>query len=182
MPTKGYTRSAFKGRKRRRKSKNFVAIPFEAEVALAALADDIVVSNGILGAVLGEDLKIISIDAVWSIKDYTVGEGPILVGFNHSDLSDAEIAEALSAQVVNPSDIIAKERSKRPVRKAGMFRCQDPGFVETLNDGVAIRTRCLFNVSDGLNPEMFCQNKSGAVLAGGAIVDVVGTLYGNWLI
>ncbi len=108
-------------RRRRARNSKFVAIPFETTVTLADLTDNTVVLSELFSAALAEDLFVISVDASWAMFDHTAGEGPIGVGFTHNDLSVTEVAEALVAEVTDPSDIIARERAARPVRRTGQF-------------------------------------------------------------
>ncbi len=165
--------------KRRRKSRNFVAIPFDQQLALATLNDNIVLSASTIG-VLTEDLFVISVDATWSLRGHTATEGPIEVGFAHGDLTDTEIAEALDASVLDPSDIIAGERARRPVRRSGKF--SGLSTEEVLANGEQIRTKCKFTIGSGKNFDLWASNRSGANLTTGTIVEVQGTIYGRWRI
>ncbi len=171
MPRKTSTRV------RRSRSKNFVAIPFQKAVALGALADDAVVTVGLTGN-LGEDLFILSVDCSWSLRDLNPGQVPLQLGFSHSDLTVGEVAEALNASLTNPDDIIAKERSRRPVRKAGIFGKTDAD--QQLDEGRMVRTRIKLSIGNGFDIDGFVQNKSGAVLTTGAQVEIMGTIYGRW--
>ncbi len=162
--------------RRRRRNRNFVAIPFVQQLALVTLSDGAVLSAAVM--TLGEDLFVISADCTFSLRDATATEGPITAGFAHGDLSDAEISEHLSANLTDPDDIIARERARRPVRKFGSF----PGILseETLNHGVPIRRPFKFSIGDGHTFDMWAYNQSGAALAGGTFLEAIGTLYGNW--
>ncbi len=135
-------------------------------------------ANDLLGAVFGEDIYIVSIDWTAAIKNMAAGEVPIYIGFNHGDLSVAEIGEALSGQVTSPDDIIAKERSRRPVRRAGMFSLNQDDIV--LYDGVLRRTKILFSVGNGFGIQVWVRNSSGAALTTGASLEMQGTIYGRW--
>ena len=104
------------GRKNRR---NFVAIPFQTKINVGTPNNGDVVS--VAAFTLGEDLFHISVEGSWTRIGGTAGEGPILVGYAHGDLTDIEIGEALDASLSDPDDIIAKEKSRRPVRRAGNF-------------------------------------------------------------
>ncbi len=128
---------------------------------------------------MAEDLYVISVDATWALDGGTGGEGPIGVGFTHNDLTVAEVAEALLAQMVDPSDIIARERNRRPVRRVGAF----PGSAtnEVLFDGVEKRTPIKFVIGDGHQLAMYAINRSNAQLTGGQRIDVMGVIYGKWL-
>ncbi len=165
-------------RRRIARSRGFVAIPFEFELSLATLGDGIVTAGAILAANFLEDFYCISIDSYWSLRNADAGEGPLLVGFAHGDLTVTEIKEALEAEMVEPDNIIAKERSRRPVRKSGKFRGLNTE--EVLNLGVEIRTKLRFSVGSGHTLDAWLQNRSGAALAGGTTLAADGTLYGRW--
>lgn len=126
----------------------------------------------------GEDFYWISATGSWSIRDLTAGEGPIAVGINHGDLTVAEIAEALDADLSDPDDIIAKERSRRPVRKTGQF--SGIGEAEVLNNGIKVTTPARFSVGDTHTPDFWARNLSGGSLTTGAVVAFDGILTGRW--
>ncbi len=107
--------------RKRKRDRNFVAIPYTAQLALSTLGDGTVLASGTFSANFGEDIFIVSIDGNWAIAVLTAGEVPIEVGYAHSDLSVSEIKEALEAELTDPDDIIAKEHARRPVRRAGQF-------------------------------------------------------------
>ncbi len=164
-------------RRGRRSRRGFVAIPFNAEVSLSTLSNNVAIAAGVSGT-FGEDLYILSVDCTWSLRDQVATEGPLEVGFHHGDLSVTELNEALDASVTDPDDIIQRERARRPVRKVGAFN----GLVanETLNDGKMIRTRIKFSVGDGHAFAFYVMNRSNAVKTGDAGVEVEGVIYGRW--
>ncbi len=165
------------GRKRRSR-KNFVAIPFTNSFPLLTLADATVLAGGTTTA-LGEDLFIISVDLYASIRGLTSGEVPLFVGFAHNDLTVTEIKEALSANLANPDDIIQKERSRRPVRRAGQFGRS--GFTDLdLNNGVVVRVPIRFTVGNSFELDIWVLNESGAALTTGATIEYQGVIYGRW--
>ncbi len=168
-----------KHRRRRNSRRRFTAIPFEASISPSTLADNTAIAQDILSAQMADDFYAISVDSMWSIDAQTAGEGPLHVGFAHNDLSVTEIAETLLCQLTDPSDIINRERSRRPVRRVGLFPAQVVN--ETLNDGVEKRTPLRFQVGDGHQLEAYVMNRSNAALSGGSRIDVAGTLYGKWL-
>ncbi len=162
----------------KRNRRNFVAIPFTASFALTTLGDDIVLTTALLGSGLNENLFIMSIDAMWSLKGHTPGEVPIQFGFNHDDLTVTQIAENLSAELTDPDDIITKEQLRRPVRKAGFF--SDNTASQTINDGKLLRTKIKFMVGEGHQIALWIQNRSGNALTTGSIIECNGTIYGRW--
>ncbi len=172
------TRARYRGKRR----KGFVAINFNASLGLAGLADNTVTTVTLLDAALGEDLYVLSIDASWAILNGIDGEGPIAVGFAHSDLIGTEILEALEVELTDPDDIIARERSRRPVRRAGMFREAGTGHLaEVLNGGNLIRTKMRFSVGDGHNLDAWALNRGNANLSGGSqTLEIEGTIFGRW--
>ncbi len=163
---------------RRKRRGNFVTIPFTTSLALSTLADEAVISADLLANAFGEDIYVLSIDASFSIRDLTGGEVPIRVGFAHGDLTDAEIAESLQAELTDPDDIIAKERSRRPVRTAGMFGLS--AAEQVLADGNVKRVPMKFSVGNDHDIGVWAQNQSGATLTTGAIVECHGQIYGRW--
>lgn len=164
-------------KKSKRNRKNFVSIPFETSLSLATLADNTILLQA-LTAALGEDLYIISVDILLSIHDHTPGEVPIYVGLAHSDLSITEVAQYLDSDNINPDDIIAKERSRRPVRRIGVFNRNDSEM--ELNNGVKIRQIIKFSVGNGFTLNLYVKNDSGAALTTGSFIDISGVIYGRW--
>ncbi len=164
-------------RRRSNRRKGFVALPFEASITLDTLADNTVIKANTI--TFGEDIFVLSVDGVWSIRGQTANEGPISVGYAHSDLSVAEIKEALDASLTDPDDIIAKERTRRPVRRVGSFR-SNLNNSEVLDDGKVIRTKIKFSVGDSHSLAFYAQNRSGGVLTTGAIILLEGVIYGRW--
>ncbi len=165
-------------RRRGNRRRNFVAIPFETELALVTLADDTVVTTAPI--TFGEDIYCISMDASYATEAATAGEGSISVGWSHGDLTVAEIKEAITAAVTDPSDIIAKERARRPVRKVGQFPLLSAA--ETLNHGDSIRTPLKFLINDSKSIKFYAFNKSGGPQTTGTLINVSGTLYGRWVV
>ncbi len=166
-------------KRRPRRRNNFVAIPFETTITLGALVDNVVVVADLFASDLAEDFYAISVDASWAMFENTSTENPIGVGFTHNDLSVSEIAENLTAEVTDPSDIIARERSRRPVRKVGQFAGPDPE--QSLNHGDQIRTTLKFMIGNGHQLAAYAVNRSNATLTTGTLISVLGTVYGRWV-
>ncbi len=163
-----------RGRKNR---KGFQAIPFDFSLSLSTLASDIVITSPVT-ANFTKDLFGISIDAQISLQGSATAERPISVGFAHGDLSVTEIKEALNAELNDPSNIVAREHARRPVRRTGTFA--DSEIDEVLNRGVKIRTPLRFTMHQGHGLNGFVHNRSGATLTTGAVVKFYGTLFGRW--
>ncbi len=168
-----------KQRKKYNRRRNFIAIPFNAELALAALTSKTVLTIGALIAVFGEDIYLISLDWLASVRSRTADEGPIVIGLAHGDLSVAEIGENLDAELTTPDDIIARERNRRPVRRLGIFGNAGAAS-ERLNNGVMKRSKIGFSIGNGHELNFWARNQDAATLTTGVIFDIVGTLYGRW--
>ncbi len=166
-------------KKQYNRRKNFQAFPFNVQLALLALADETVLKANLFVSDLIRGLFNISVDATWAVRGLTAGEGPINVGWAHNDLSIVEIKENLDVEMFDPSDIIARERSRRPVRKSGVF--QGLTAVEVISNGNIIRTPLRFTTDIGHQIVFWGMNKSGANLTTGAVIEIQGTLYGRWI-
>lgn len=162
---------------RRKRNRNFTAIPVKMELALAALADNTVLTGDLLGT-LGRGLYVVSADLTWSLRDKTAGQGPINVGICHGDYSVTEVAEALSSWT-DPDDKIATEKARRLVRRVGVFSGNN-STEESLNDGKPIRTKVKIAIGDGQSLKAFALNDSGAALTTGSILQCYGMIYGRW--
>lgn len=162
-------------RKRRSRNKNFTAIPFSTEIALGTLGNDTFL--GVEPGNFGEDIWITSVDVYATLRDGTSGEQPLEVVLAHGDYTAGEIVECLDANAFDPNDKIAVEKSRRKVRKIGMF---SGATDERLNDGKKIRVKCGFIVGSGKSIELGAVNRSGASLTTGAVIDFQGTIFGNW--
>ncbi len=164
---------------RRRRSRDFVALPFEVELDLATLADDTVLTVGLLTGNLTEDLYIISVDASWTLRAAgAAAQGPYAVGYSHGDYSATEVKEGIDASPTGPADTIQIERARRMIRKAGSF---DGLLVnENLNDGKPLRTRIKFTMPSGKQLKFWVLNKSGGAQTTGNLIQLSGTIYGRW--
>ncbi len=167
------------GRKRRRYSPGFKAIGFTVNITLATTGADVVVSQSIFTNAFEENFYAMSCKAQWSYRDGTIGEGPVEVGYAHSDYTVAEIAEKLVADEANVrGNKIATEQSRRQVRPAGVFPAQFADQV--LNDGRPIKTALRFTVGNGFNLAVYARNRSGAALTTGGFISITGVLYGRY--
>ncbi len=160
-----------------RKGKPLVAIRVQNQVALTTLADSTVISVTL--ATLTAKFYAISAKLMWSIRGKTANEGPLMLGLSHGDLSVTEIKEALEADLAIPDDIIARERTRRPIRDVGYFMGNDQAQ-EHLNNGLQVKTPLRFALSDNKTIVGFIYNQSGGALTTGSIVEVTGTIFGKW--
>ncbi len=162
-----------KGRGRRRYSLRRVRLT--PERTLGTLASDTVVLIGLTGAGT-TDYRCISIKGIWTIVSLTAGEGPITVGFAHSDYTVTEIKECLeSVASISQGLKIEAERANRLVRVVGTFASANG----SLNDGKPIKTRLNWLMAEGGGNEvnMFAFNESTSALSTGAVLNFVGDMY-----
>ncbi len=164
--------------KHKRGRGRIVALPTQTSITLSTLANNIVLKSAII--TFGTRFYCTSAKGSWSIRDQTPGEGPVAVGYAHGDLSVTEVSEVLAATPSDPDDMIANERASRPIRRVGKF----PSIAadEVLADGREMKTKIRFRNAIGIGHslDIWCQNRSGAALTGGAIITWDGVLYGYW--
>ncbi len=172
MPVKG----SRKAKGRSTGNSNFQVIPVDSNVTLGTLASETVIASGLTA--LDDDFWIQSADLQWSLLNAAGGQTPLMFGVANSDLSVTEIDEAIEASPTSKSDIIARERARRPVRKIGNFT--GPASDVEWNDGRPMRSTIKMYLAEGVELNAWVKNKSGAVLTTGGIVRVFGNLYGSW--
>ena len=164
---------AKKGRRGRRWTSNMKSVRVDGLNTLGTLADGIV-TNGTMLDASDEEYRVLSLSTIWTLRDFTAGEGPIVVGYAHGDYSVTEVKECLDAQAaIARGDKIVNEQANRLVRIVGAF----PGILanESLNDGKPIRTRLNWHIPDGKTVVGFAWAKGGvANLTTGADVQTFG--------
>ncbi len=177
-----------KHKKSRRGSRNFVSIPINGSLTVGALANQAVVLDDVLGAVLEENLFVISADIQGQLIGLTAGEGdPSQLGWAHGDYDAAEVAENLNVILSGPANKIEQERSRRLVRKTGIFQGDGLNTQLTMalqgkTGNASIRTKLNFVVQEGQPLNLFFFNNSGATMTTGATFRYSGTVYGRWIL
>ncbi len=103
----------------------------------------------------------------WGLNDLTVPQGPITVGYAHSDYSVTEIKECLEAfAAIDQGDKIARERANRLVRIVGTFPSQGVSLGQAvLNDGKPISTKLNWLIGIGDSVVAFAFNEDDAALS-----------------
>jgi len=165
-------------RRRRRSNRNFVALPFSVSLDTTTLANDAVVSVP-LQANFTEDFRCVSIHALWASAAGTAAEGPLVAGYAHSDYTVTEIAENQNVVLLGPASKSESERAGRLVRRVVQFLGIGG---EILNDGKTVKTKLNWMISDAKAITMWVQNRSGAALTNGPVIEITGTMFGRWLI
>ncbi len=148
------------------------AVPISPETALATLNSKIVVVTTLTGNADGA-YRAISIDASWAWAAPTTGEGPLTVGYAHSDYSITEIKEAIEAgATISVGDKLAQEKANRLVRKVGVIN----SLKGNLNDGDPVKTRLNWLIPIGKSVNQFAYNE-GANLTTGSSLHQSGTMW-----
>ncbi len=166
MPKKSYTR-------RRKRVFNLRRVRTTPAIALSTLASAVAVKLGMTGAA-PNTYRAVSVSQVWDIIGMTGGEGPILVGYAHSDYTVTEIKEAIeSSASIDPGLKIEQEKSNRLIRIVGQLDQQ----TNNLNDGKPLKTRLNWLISPGDEVSIFAYNDGAAALTTGAVVKSSGNLW-----
>ncbi len=164
--------------KRRYPPRDWFALQSQAEEALATLAENAGLLQGLLSSTFTHDARILSVRGTWSIDGLTDGEGPIQVGLAHSDYSLTEV-EAWIEQtgLLGPGSMTEREVSGRLIRRVGVLNFQE----RALNDGKPVKTRLNWLIPDGKGINMWSYNAGDAAnLTTGAVVRFLGQLNGYW--
>ncbi len=157
-----------------RRKFNLRKVRITPEKSLSTLLSDTAIVGDLTG-VSANEYRCKSISACWALTGLTPGEGPITVGYAHSDYSVAEIKECLEAQAaIDFGDKIAMEQGNRLVRVIGSF---SPEANSALNDGKPIKTKLNWLIGIGDQVNMFCFNDSPSTLTTGSRVHAVGEMW-----
>ncbi len=159
--------------RRRRRRFNLRRVRTTAELPLLTLASDTALTVNVVGA-SDSQYRMMTIKATFGLRDLVADDGPVTVGFAHSDYTVAEIKECLEAgAAISQGDKIATERANRLVRIVGTFNTGE----EMLNDGKPISTRLNWLITIGDSVVLFAFNESTAALATGTILNIAGDLW-----
>ncbi len=162
---------------KRRRRYNLRRVRISPGLALSTLAVGTVVKVGLTGASTIA-YRAISLSGRWSLDDLTAGEGPIVVGYAHSDYTIGEIKECIeSANSISPGLKIEQERSNRLVRSVGIL---GPEANSVLNNGLPVKTRLNWKIpasSSGNEVVMFAYNDGSALLTTGAFLRMNGNMW-----
>ncbi len=159
---------------KRRRRFNLRRVRATPEQALGTLASD-TVSTVAVTAASANRYRAMILKVTWSISNLTAGEGPITVGYSHSDYSVTEVKECLEAiQAVDPGDKISMERANRLVRVVGSL---GPTANSQLNNGMPISTKLNWDIGIGDNVDIFTYNESTAALTTGAFINWIGDMF-----
>ncbi len=155
-----------------RKMGKYIRGDIDEELGVGALTTKTVI-NAAFDSVVNERTLVSSIVALWSMEAHTGGEGPIVVGVNHSDYTAAEVQEVLDATGSwDEGDLVAQEIAGRKIRQIGVF--QGVAALETLNDGKPIKTKLNWILLQGQTLDVWAYNRDAATLTTGTSIKVDG--------
>ncbi len=165
--------------RRRRWTADMQAVPYTEAFSLGTLASVTVITGTVLPA-SDNEYRCLSISTLWSLRNHTGSEGPIIVGYAHGDYSVTEIKQCIEAEgSMTRGDKIAAEQADRLVRRVGVFA--GTTAEDTLNDGKPIRTRLNWVIPDGKTLTAWAYIQSGAALTTGSNVVLNGKTTIRWI-
>ncbi len=141
--------------------------------ALTTLASNLAIVGALVPAADGA-YRLVTAKGSWGITELAATEGPITVGFAHSDYSVTEIKECLEAQAaISKGDKVAQEQANRLVRVVGVLNGGD----DQLNDGKPISTKLNWLITIGDLVNIFAYNDGSDALTTGANVTFMGNCW-----
>jgi len=147
------------------KYKGYRKLPINIDTPLGTLAAHDVTSVPETG-VMTEERRILSIEAVVSLEDLTAGDGPVEVGYAHSDYSAAEIEEALEAVGAwDEGNLVAQEQARRLVRSIGVLTEEETA----LNQGRPLKTRLNWRIATGDTIQQWIRNLGDSPTTGAVV-------------
>ncbi len=124
-----------------------------------------------------EEVFALSMEAVHTIRDLVVAQGPVVVGVAHGDYSDAEIEAFIeNAGSWDRGDLVSQEIARRKIRIIGTF-AGEGATEESLNNGMPVKTRLMWNLVTGATLKQWAFNKGSAQLTTGAIYAIEGHVW-----
>ncbi len=161
--------AARKGRGRRRSMANFRQAHFTDTTGLGTLASVTAATAALINGV-SDSAVVTSVKAAFVWDDATSADGPLIVGFAHSDYSVTQIKEYIeSTDGLDWGDKSAQEQANRQIRIAGVLHA--PEFVKLAMK--KYKLNWLLSDGDAINQFAF---NSGAVLTTGSELLCMGTI------
>ncbi len=159
--------------KRRKWDDRLRVVPLIQQKSIGTLAD-VTLVLAVASQTTDEDYRVLSTKCTWTARDLTAGEGPLDVGWCHSDYSQAEVEECIEATASwLRNDKVANEQANRLVRRVGSF--SGVGTHEVLNDGKPIHTKLNWRIGEDQFLHYYVYNHSGAPMTTGAEIGIQGT-------
>lgn len=150
---------------RRRRYRRYQGAKLDLQLQLATLGPSVLLSL-IVPNTVNDTTWVSSVKAVYGVSNVTAvaQTGPILMGWAHSDYTDAEIEEWVeAANSWDTGDKINQERSRRKVRQIGLLHGGVGVAPPTvLNDGMPVTTKLGWYLESGDTLKFWVYN-SGTV-------------------
>ncbi len=163
-----------KAKPSRRRAMSLRRVRMTPELALSTVGSDTVVRKLVTGASDGA-YRAVTVKGIYALSGLTAGEGPITVGWAHSNYTVTEIKECIeSSNSISPGLLIENEQAQRLVRIIGTF----PSVANSnLNNGNPIKTRLNWLIPIGSELQLFFYNEFTAALTTGAVGRFTGNLW-----
>jgi len=140
---------------------------------LLTLAGVTVLTTAVTPVADGE-YTLVSLKMTHNVLTLTSNEGPITIGFAHSDYSDTEIKECLEQSgAISLGGKVEQEQANRLVRVIGVVSDLEP----MLNNGNPVKTKLNWKMTIGDTVQLFAYNDNSSALTTGAIQNAMGSLW-----
>ncbi len=158
---------------RRSRRFNLRKVRVSPVIVLSTLGANLALSAAVTGAADGA-YRVISMKTAWDLVGLTALDGPILVGYAHSDYTDVEIEECIEASAaISVGNKIAQEQANRLVRIVGSL---NEASSDELNDGLPVTTKLNWLIPIGDNVNIFAYN-DGQAMTTGAVAKCTGDMW-----
>ncbi len=157
----------------RRRRFNLREVRASPVIALTTLDAAIVLVTNVTGSADGA-YRAVSMKMAWNLIGLTALDGPIIVGYAHSDYSVTEIKECIEiATSISVGNKVAQEKANRLVRVVGTL---ERASSDDLNDGKPVTTKLNWLIPIGKSVNIFAYN-DGQQLTTGAVAKCTGSMW-----
>ncbi len=155
--------------RRRRRYRAYIAGKLDHKLQLGTLGAQVVVGS-LIGSTVVDTTWVSSVKATYTMNDFTAAtdDGPILVGWAHSDYTDAEIEAWIeSTSSWDIGNKIAQEVSNRKCKQVGTFFRSPSSATEwiALNEGRMTTTKLGWMLSPSQTLRFWAYNTGSSALA-----------------
>ncbi len=164
---------ARKPARRRRRAFNLRPVRTSVVIPMLTTGAQVALTTALTGSADGA-YRCMSVKASWRSQELTDADGPLVVGYAHSDYSVTEIKEFIeSSAAISVGDKVAQEKSNRLIRIVGTL---GDAVDDVLNDGKLISTKLNWLMPIGKAVNAFAYN-DGITMTTGALVRINGTMW-----
>ncbi len=154
---------------KRRRRRKYIAGLIDHDMELSTLAANTLIAEPLADTV-DTPTWISSIDAVYTLNDFTAAgdDGPIAVGWAHTDYTDAEIEEWFeNSGNWSENSLVEQEVGQRKCRLVGIFprtATQSQDWV-ALEQGRPVKTKIGWKLTKGFGMRLWAYNMGDSALA-----------------